>query len=68
MIDIKKLTEKDVGAWAIYSNHPSKRELGRIKSWSQRSIFVVYNCDVNWSKFRDYTGCSTAPEYLEFVK
>jgi len=65
MIDINKLTKKDVGRWVIYSNG-FKEEEGKIKSWNDVFIFVVYHCDDNWAKYQDYTGCATEERYLAF--
>jgi len=65
MIDIKKLTKDDVGKWVKYTDF-SKTELGRIKSWNDKFIFVVYSCACNWNNFKDYTAAATSPEDLEF--
>ena len=65
MIDINKLTKKDVGRWVIYSNG-FKEEEGKIKSWNDVFIFVVYHCDDNWDKYQDYTGCATEGRHLAF--
>jgi len=65
MIDIDKLTKEDVGKCVIYSNG-FKEEIGLIKSWNDKFIFVVYHCDGNWDKYQDYTGCATEGRYLTF--
>lgn len=62
-IHISKLTDKDVGRWVIYL---PKNEIGRIKSWNETFIFVVYHCDGNWSNYQIYT-VSTNPRDLEFI-
>ena len=68
MIDIKKLTEKDIGKWVIYTGYLyGEREKGRIKSWNDKFIFVVYKCANEWDKFKGYTGLATSPEYLKFI-
>ena len=41
MIDIKALNNRDYGAWVNYNNG-FDNELGRIKSWNDKYIFVVY--------------------------
>jgi len=65
MIDIKSLTEKDIGGWVIYRDSFNKRpEKGRIKSWNKKFIFVVYACAGEWDRFKDYTGVATSPEDL----
>ncbi len=66
MIDIAKLDKADVGKWVEYrSGIPNKiPEKGKIKSWNDKFIFVVYKCDNNWDRFQDYTGCATEPKDL----
>lgn len=66
MINLDNLTEESVGAWVVYDNGYA-RDKGRIKSWNDHFIFVVYHCDNNWSRFQDYTGCATNPDDLEFI-
>jgi hypothetical protein len=64
-MDIKTLTEKDIGKWVIYTPTFGDKELGRIKSYNNIFIFVVYNCNKEWDRFQDYTGCATRPEDLK---
>ena len=66
MIDIAELTKEDIGKWVVYSD-PFKKEKGRIKSWNDKYIFVVYKCDSRWDRFQDFTGCATNPEDLNFT-
>lgn len=66
MIDITKLTSKDIGKWVYYSPGFGENEKGRIKDWNQKYIFVVYKCDENWNKFQDYTAAATNPKDLTF--
>ena len=68
MIDIKKLTKKDVGKWVLYERETREPELGIIKSWNKSFIFVVYKCGGNWAKFMDYTAALTSPKDLTFCK
>ena len=65
-IDIKELTENDVGRWVQYQDSKDGREIGRIKSWNEIFVFVVYKCAANWHKFKDYTAMATRPEDLIF--
>lgn len=67
MIDISKLVKKDVGRFVEYHGSASEREKGRIKSWNEKFIFVVYKCDNQWNRFQDFTGQSTKPEDLYFI-
>jgi hypothetical protein len=66
MIAIASLTDSDRGRWVIYSARPGHAVRGRIKSWSDRFIYVVYHCAEQWDRFSDYTAASTLPEDLEF--
>ena len=68
MIDIIKLTKKDIGKWVEYQGYANEKERGKIKSWNNKYIFVVYNCAGNWSRFQDYTSVATKPENLIFIK
>jgi len=66
MIAIAELTKEDIGKWVVYDDN-FKKEKGRIKSWNDTFIFVVYKCDMKWDRFQDYTGCATKPEDLSFT-
>lgn len=37
---------------------------GKIKSWNDSYIFVVFNCDNKWDKWMDYTAEACEPEKL----
>jgi hypothetical protein len=67
MIDIKKLTKKDIGRWVTYNRSYCKPEKGRIKSWNNTFVFVVYNCADNWENYQDYTAAATIPDNLHFL-
>ena len=67
MIDIEKLTSEDIGRWVIYSNS-GYFEIGKIKFWNFKYVFVVYKCDNNWENFILYTATATAPKDLDFIK
>jgi len=66
MINIKELTSKDVGRWVSYIPAYGNIEHGRIKSWNDKYIFVVYKCNNEWDRFQDFTGVATNPEDLVF--
>lgn len=66
MIDIKKLTNNDIGRNVIYTDGVRDKEFGRIKSWNDKWIFVVYNCADDWDNYQDYTGAATDPHDLEW--
>ena len=66
MIDIKHLTLPCIGKWVLYTSG-DKKEIGMIKSWNDKVVFVVYHCNNDWNNYIDYTGCATDPKDLEFT-
>jgi len=64
MINLKELQDSDVGKWVTYTTNHGTIERGRIKSWNNTYIFVVYNCDGEWKSFKDYTVSGTDPQDL----
>ena len=67
MIDISQLQQKDIGKWVRYTAHHGAIEDGRIKSWNEKFIFVVYKCNNEWDRFKDFTGQATSPEDLQYL-
>ena len=67
MIDIKSLTKDDVGKWVSYSGNFDEVEYGKIKSWNESFVFVVYKCNHDWDNFENYTVAATAPKSLYFL-
>lgn len=69
MIDISKLTDEDVGRWVVYTDGVGDTERGKIKSWNDSGIFVVYDAAGNWDAdhWKDYTAAHTRPEDLQFL-
>ena len=67
MIDIATLKREHLGKWVLYQGGCNQREKGRIKSWNDKYVFVVYHCDSQWDKYEQYTGCATRPEDLRFT-
>jgi len=63
MIKIKDLQETDIGRWVIYKTE-FENQRGRIKSWNDKWIFIVYNCAGEWDRYQDYTAAATKPEDL----
>lgn len=66
-ININDLVESDKGRWVCYwayDTAPMKK--GRIKSWNDKYIFVVFHCDDDWDNYQNYTGCSVHPNNLHF--
>lgn len=68
MIDLAKLTKDDIGKWVEYRGSVGEREKGKIKSWNNRFIFVVYKCAGEWRRFQDFTGQATMPSDLFWEK
>lgn len=70
MINISKLTNADVGRWVVYTDGVGDQEQGKLKSWNEENIFVVYHANGNWDgdHWKDYTGQATRPEDLDFLK
>ena len=67
MIPISSLTESDKGRWVIYHSARSGTiQRGRLKSWRDPFIFVVYRCDDKWEDYERYTARPTSPEDLKF--
>jgi hypothetical protein len=67
MIDIADLREEDIGRWVIYTPAHGDTENGRIKSWNNTFVFVVYACAGKWDRFLDFTGCATDSKDLRFM-
>jgi hypothetical protein len=65
MIDLKGLVKKDVGRAVTYTSIGTK-ESGRIKSWNDRWIFVVYHCADDWDNYQDYTAAATDSNDLDW--
>lgn len=59
MIDISRLTDKDVNRLVVYMKFRDKIEQGRITSWNDQFIFVDYT---NVGR-----GVATKPEDLHFL-
>lgn len=68
MIDLAQLRKEDIGRWVEYTDGMGKKERGRIKSWNDKYIFVVYKCGGEWQRYYDYTGQATQPQDLNFIK
>jgi hypothetical protein len=74
MINTEKLTEKDIGRWVLYRSphhdatpEPPATEHGRIKSWNQNGIWVVYDPEGAWHRYFNFTGQLTDPADLTFM-
>lgn len=56
------------GMWVWYVPASGDMEKGRVKSWRDDYIFVVYKCDGKWDEYEQYTAAATNPKDLEFIK
>ena len=68
MIDLSKLTTADTGKWVWYKPKFGAIEKGRLKTFNEAWIFVVYKCDNQWGHFLRYTSAATDPADLEFIE
>ena len=68
MIDIAQLRKSDIGRWVEYHGSGGEIERGKLKSWNDTYIFVVYKCSGEWKRFKDFTGAATSPRDLKFIK
>ncbi len=68
MIEIKTLDQKDVGDWVWYRPTVGDWEKGRIKSWGDKLVFVVYECAGKWTEYKNYTAAATEPGDLDFIE
>lgn len=64
MIVLKDLKPIDKGKWVQYVPSCGEVEMGRIKSWNDKYIFVVFKCDGHWSNYLNYTGEACDPKDL----
>ena len=63
---INTLTEDDKGRYVLYKTNYCQQR-GRIKSWNDEVVFVVYNCNQDWENYKNYTAQATDPEDLIFI-
>ena len=62
MIDLASLTDKDRGAWVQFTGF-GMRQRGRIKTWNDRFIYVVYRSGGHSEDYEPYTAAPTLPGY-----
>lgn len=66
VIQIKDLGPQHVGRWVDYHDDSGKIEVGKIKSWNDQVVFVVYRCNNEWHRFKEFTAAATNPADLTF--
>jgi len=59
-----KISDAQKGQWVEYQAGGSAPEVGRIKTWDDTHIFVVYSCAHDWDRYEEFTGVATAPGTL----
>ena len=65
-INTQMLRPSDVGKWVIYTNGVGETERGKLKSWNDNNLFVVFQCNNEWERFQDFTGSSCNPKDVHF--
>ena len=63
-IQIDRLDDTDIGRFVEYRSLPDKSEFGRIKSWNDKWVFVVYRKMAMALNWKSYTGAATNPADL----
>lgn len=65
---IKNLSSADIGREVWYTPGYKEPEVGVLKSWNDKYIFVVYtgNNDDKRKNWQNYTAAATNPEELTF--
>lgn len=66
MIDLNQLNYKHLGAWVRFDYQHGESEYGRIKTWNEKYVFVVFKCNGDWDNWNNYTSQSCAPDELTF--
>lgn len=67
MIKINTLTEDSKGKWVEYTGGVGEKEKGKIKSWNDNWVFVVYKCNNEWDRYYNFTGVATNFKELNYV-
>lgn len=66
MIATKDLRKSDVGRYVIYTDGVGDTQKGRIKTWNDCYVFVVYYCANDWVNYLAYGSQATDGKDLEF--
>ena len=58
--------DEKLGLMVWFRVHGIKGKIipGKIKSWNDEYIFVVFNCDNNWGNWMNYTAEACYPQDL----
>jgi len=68
MLKINQLKLTDRGRFVRFLDNYGQEELGRIKNWSKKHVFVVFNCDQKWDLYQDFTAVAVLPDQLSFIE
>lgn len=70
MLKLNGLNDKDKGRTVWYIPSFGEPEIGVLKSWNDKYVFVVYpgNNDDKWANWKNYTAAATKPEEVTFDK
>lgn len=63
-MNINDLTEKDIGRFVVYTDGVGRKQEGKIKSFTDKHIFVVYQCNNEWDRYEHYIAAATNPKDL----
>ena len=66
-INKELLRPEDVGRFVKYAPFGNKLEYGRIKSWNDTWVFVVYGIAAMAPDWRNYTAAATEAGHLDWV-
>jgi hypothetical protein len=62
-----RLIDLEVGLWVEYRDGTSREpQVGRVKSWNDKFVFVVFHCNNLWDDFKDYTGQAVRLKDLDY--
>jgi hypothetical protein len=66
-LPLTALTCVDVGRWVVFT-YGSHQYRGRIKSFNDTHVFVVFHCAGEWDCYHDFTAEAVRPAYLTWEK
>lgn len=66
-IDHTKLSYRHLGNWVRFDQQHGESRFGRLKTWNEKYVFVVFSCGGDWDNWHNYTGQSCNPDDCAFV-
>lgn len=64
---ISDVNDTFIGAWVEFTHGHGEKEYGRIKSWNDTYVFVVFKCANQWDKYDQYTAQACDPVQLRLL-